>query len=242
MPACHPHFRTTVCRLRMILLLELLGLIRLNQAQLVSRRACTRASRTCYPRETLTAAELDNIMQTNLYAPIYLTRAITRQWLNVPVKLSESSDVRGQRDEQIDLKKKIILISSISGQIVNRPQCQMAYNASKAGLTMVGKVSFRSACLRTSGEKVKRGVEGKRRGSRNEREEHFSLPRSRCTGEGKQRLVGVGGRTKLKIALARRPLHAHLRPVLTPVPSRRMGEIRYPSQHGLPRLRFNGHD
>ena len=96
-------------------------------------------------------------MQTNLYAPIYLTRAITRQWLNVPVKLSEASDVfRGQRDEQIDLKKKIILISSISGQIVNRPQCQMAYNASKAGLTMVGKVSFRSGCLRTSEERARR--------------------------------------------------------------------------------------
>jgi len=83
-----------------------------------------------------------NIMQTNLFAPIYLTRAITRQWLNVPVALSESADVpRGKRDETLDLKKKIILISSISGQIVNRPQCQMAYNASKAGLTMVGKVS-----------------------------------------------------------------------------------------------------
>jgi hypothetical protein len=83
------------------------------------------------------------IMQTNLFAPIYLTRAVTRQWLDIPVALSDSADVaRGKRDETFDLKKKIIFISSISGQIVNRPQCQMAYNASKAGLTMVGKVRF----------------------------------------------------------------------------------------------------
>jgi len=141
------HVDTAKCRPRGILLWIYRASSGLTKPSWSRDEQCPRASRTCHSREQLTTAELDNIMQTNLYAPIYLTRAITRQWLNVPVKLSESSDVRGKRDEQIDLKKKIILISSISGQIVNRPQCQMAYNASKAGLTMVGKVSDCCGCL-----------------------------------------------------------------------------------------------
>ncbi|ORY31387.1 hypothetical protein BCR39DRAFT_526392 [Naematelia encephala] len=87
----------------------------------------------------MTDAELLNIMQINLFAPMYLTRAVVRQWLKVPVSLHSSSSDRGLRDQKLHLGKKILFVSSISGIVAMTPQKQAAYNASKAGLTMLAK-------------------------------------------------------------------------------------------------------
>jgi sorbose reductase len=70
-----------------------------------------------------------------------------RSWLDLP--LSPSSP--GAKDEQDltsddgrpkkDLRgKQILFISSISGLVAMSPQYQAAYNASKAGVTMLAKV------------------------------------------------------------------------------------------------------
>ncbi|RSH82080.1 uncharacterized protein EHS24_008284 [Apiotrichum porosum] len=67
-----------------------------------------------------TPVELATLMHTNLFAPIYLARAAVRYWLGLP------ATVQGD----------------ISGIVNMSPQFQMAYNASKAGLTMASKVSM----------------------------------------------------------------------------------------------------
>ena len=85
--------------------------------------------------------ELVNVMQTNLFAPIYLSRALVRHWLKLPTAVPSSQTPRGLRDEKLNLGKKILFISSISGHVSMSPQPQIAYNASKAGLTMAAKVS-----------------------------------------------------------------------------------------------------
>ncbi|WRT67710.1 uncharacterized protein IL334_004682 [Kwoniella shivajii] len=87
----------------------------------------------------MTDEELDKIMQINLFSPYYLSRAIVRHWLDLPIAISSESKERGKRDEKLNLGKKIIFISSISGLVAMTPQAQSAYNASKAGLTMFAK-------------------------------------------------------------------------------------------------------
>ncbi|WVQ96748.1 hypothetical protein IAU59_003855 [Kwoniella sp. CBS 9459] len=104
----------------------------------------------------MTDDELFKIMQVNLFAPFYLSRAAVRKWLGLPTSLSLSASAsapsstssekdqgaaeRGQRDtEGLKLGKKIIIVSSISGLVSMMPQAQCAYNASKAGVTMLAK-------------------------------------------------------------------------------------------------------
>lgn len=87
-----------------------------------------------------TPVELATLMHTNLFAPIYLARAAVRYWLGLPATVQ--GEYRGERDTAHSLSKKIIFISSISGIVNMSPQFQMAYNASKAGLTMASKVSM----------------------------------------------------------------------------------------------------
>ncbi|WVF69250.1 hypothetical protein IAT40_004026 [Kwoniella sp. CBS 6097] len=96
----------------------------------------------------MTDDELFKIMQVNLFAPFYLSRAAVREWLSLPPSLSANNnnnasnekEERGQRDtEGLKLGKKIIIVSSISGLVSMMPQAQCAYNASKAGVTMLAK-------------------------------------------------------------------------------------------------------
>ncbi|KAK4684803.1 hypothetical protein P7C73_g5362, partial [Tremellales sp. Uapishka_1] len=89
----------------------------------------------------MTDTELDTLMQTNLFAPYYLSRALMRHWLDLPTATpgSETDTTRGSRDKKVDLQKKILFVSSISGIVAMKPQAQSAYNASKAGLTMLAK-------------------------------------------------------------------------------------------------------
>ena len=78
---------------------------------------------------------------TNFYAPIYLSRALVRHWLKLPASVSAESSESGLRDQKVDLGKKILFVSSISGIVAMTPQMQMSYNSSKAALTMAAKVS-----------------------------------------------------------------------------------------------------
>ncbi|WVR06283.1 hypothetical protein IAU60_003313 [Kwoniella sp. DSM 27419] len=91
----------------------------------------------------MTDDEMFKIMQVNLFSPLYLSRAVTRKWLDLPTGISsganDASAPRGKRDEKVNLNKKIIFVSSISGLVAMQPQAQSAYNASKAGLTMFAK-------------------------------------------------------------------------------------------------------
>ena len=78
-------------------------------------------------------------MGVNLYAPIYLSRAFARHWLGLPTKVGSSS-ADETKPEKLNLKKKIIFVSSISSFVNMTPQYQVAYHASKAGVTMAAKV------------------------------------------------------------------------------------------------------
>ncbi|ORX39336.1 hypothetical protein BD324DRAFT_619289 [Kockovaella imperatae] len=85
----------------------------------------------------MTDEELEHIMKINLFAPVYLARAFTRHWLGLPATVQSDHQV-GKLDT-INLKKKILFVSSISGIVNMTPQRQMAYNASKGGLTMAAR-------------------------------------------------------------------------------------------------------
>ena len=94
-------------------------------------------------RDTITdctPAELQHVMGVNLFAPIYLSRAFARHWLGLPTKVDPNA--KAQMLDKADLKKKILFISSISGIVNMTPQRQVAYNASKGGLTMAAKVKL----------------------------------------------------------------------------------------------------
>jgi len=86
--------------------------------------------------------DLNSVFSVNLVAPIYLARALTRHWLKLPTAVPANSPThpdKGLRDQKVDLNKRILMISSISGLVNMTPQQQVAYNASKAGLTMAAK-------------------------------------------------------------------------------------------------------
>ena len=89
------------------------------------------------------------MITVNLIAPLYLSRALMRHWLDLPASVHSQSSGQGKRDQKVNLDKRILMISSISGLVNMTPQKQVAYNASKGGLTMAAKVSHpRFACLR----------------------------------------------------------------------------------------------
>ncbi|WWC61618.1 uncharacterized protein I303_104202 [Kwoniella dejecticola CBS 10117] len=102
-------------------------------------------------RETvdMSDSELDWIMKTNLYAPITLCRGFVRHWLGMGAAVKTEADP-GKPTGKANLNKRILVVSSISGVVNMRPQRQMAYNVSKAGLTM--------ACKSLAGEWAKYGV------------------------------------------------------------------------------------
>lgn len=83
--------------------------------------------------------DLRRMFDVNLVAPLFLARAFTRHWLGLPAAISENETAQGSRKDGVKLNKKIVFISSISGLVNMSPQYQVAYNASKAGLTMASK-------------------------------------------------------------------------------------------------------
>ena len=90
--------------------------------------------------------EFENIFQTNTFGPYYLSRALMRSWLDLPIPLSSSeptisssTDDRSKPSKSLK-GKQILFVSSISGLVAMTPQFQAAYNASKAGVTMLAKV------------------------------------------------------------------------------------------------------
>jgi NAD(P)-dependent dehydrogenase (short-subunit alcohol dehydrogenase family) len=69
-----------------------------------------------------------------------------RSWLDLPIALtsseptiSSSTDDRSKASKNLK-GKQILFVSSISGLVAMTPQFQAAYNASKAGVTMLAKV------------------------------------------------------------------------------------------------------
>ena len=84
--------------------------------------------------------ELDWIMKCNLYAPITLSRGFVRHWLGMGASVKSANDP-GKPEGKVALNKRILCVSSISGIVNMTPQRQVAYNASKAGLTMACRVS-----------------------------------------------------------------------------------------------------
>lgn len=74
-----------------------------------------------------TDAQFRDTFETNTFFPYFLSRACYKSWF------PEGSDPSAKKD------KSILFVSSISGTIVNTPQPQSAYNASKAALTHLGK-------------------------------------------------------------------------------------------------------
>jgi sorbose reductase len=89
-----------------------------------------------------TDEDLNSVITVNLLAPLYLSRSLVRHWLGMPASVTSSSSEKGKREEKVNLNKRILMISSISGLVNMTPQKQVAYNASKGGLTMAAKVCF----------------------------------------------------------------------------------------------------
>lgn len=92
---------------------------------------------SCEEGRELMADDFKWVMDVNFSAPIYTSRAFVRHWLGLPSAVGETVP----RPEPRALNKKIIYVSSISAIVNMTPQVQMAYNSSKAALTMATKVS-----------------------------------------------------------------------------------------------------
>lgn len=78
--------------------------------------------------EKMTDDQFEEVFRVNTFSPFYLARAVHASWY--PGGYNTQLQKQG---------KSILFVSSISGSIVNLPQLQCAYNASKAALTMLGK-------------------------------------------------------------------------------------------------------
>jgi len=92
------------------------------------------------------SADLQQVFSVNTFGPYYLARALTRSWLSLPIDVTKPSsneplDIPAIQGTKLD--KQILFVSSVSGLAAMTPQRQTAYNASKAALTMMSKVSDR---------------------------------------------------------------------------------------------------
>jgi sorbose reductase len=87
--------------------------------------------------------DFKRIFEVNTYGPFYLSRALARSWLSLPISVDgAATDVASLKDVQ--LNKQLLIVSSISAHVAMYPQRQTAYNASKAAVTMMTKVRGRS--------------------------------------------------------------------------------------------------
>lgn len=93
-------------------------------ARTLSMGACTLCARDRLLR--LTSDEFKQVFEVNTFGGFYFARALARSWI-------AAKATKG---------KQILFVSSISGLIVNTPQRQAAYNASKGAVTMLSKVGL----------------------------------------------------------------------------------------------------
>lgn len=133
--------------------------------------------------------QFESVFQTNTFGPYYLSRALMRSWLSLPLAVSPDSEpnvpaIEEQGPKKKDLRgKQLLFVSSISGLVAMNPQYQAAYNASKAGVTMLAKVSLEACCQRERLELNKKFVteSGRRMGSiRSGRQLHLSCMSCTC--------------------------------------------------------------
>jgi NAD(P)-dependent dehydrogenase (short-subunit alcohol dehydrogenase family) len=80
--------------------------------------------------------EFRRIFEVNTFGGYYLARALARSWLGEEIPVGSSTT---GRPEARQLGKQILFVSSISAIVAMSPQRQMAYNASKAAVTMMAK-------------------------------------------------------------------------------------------------------
>lgn len=86
-----------------------------------------------------TPDDFRRLFEVNTYGPYYLSRALVRSWLDLPISVDpdvSQVDIKGINKT---LSKQILVVSSISGLVAMSPQRQAAYNASKAAVTMLSK-------------------------------------------------------------------------------------------------------
>ncbi|RSH82863.1 hypothetical protein EHS25_005853 [Saitozyma podzolica] len=92
-----------------------------------------------------TDADFQRLFDVNVSGPFYLSRALVRSWLSLPIPVdgtgtSSSLDITSLKgDKAVNLGKQILFVSSISGLVAMTPQRQAAYNASKGAVTMLSK-------------------------------------------------------------------------------------------------------
>ncbi|AFR99088.1 cytoplasmic protein [Cryptococcus neoformans C23] len=87
-----------------------------------------------------TDEDFQSIFAVNTFGPYYLSRALVRSWLGLPVSVNSVSDpIDVANAKNVNLKKQILFVSSISALVAMNPQRQTAYNASKGAVTMLAK-------------------------------------------------------------------------------------------------------
>lgn len=88
-----------------------------------------------------TDEDINRMFAVNTLGPFYFARQLARSWLDLPQDIPNDEDIRHEALQQsAKLDKQILFVSSVSGLVAMYPQRQTAYNASKAGLTMLAKV------------------------------------------------------------------------------------------------------
>ena len=85
-----------------------------------------------------------NVMATDLDSTYYCARAAGLHWRR---QKQDGTDINGEKLKNFSYGS-FIATASMSGHIVNIPQLQAAYNAAKAGVIHLGRVSDRGQiCL-----------------------------------------------------------------------------------------------
>ncbi|WOO80326.1 Sorbose reductase SOU1 [Vanrija pseudolonga] len=87
----------------------------------------------------MTDDDFKRLFEVNTYGPYYLSRALVRSWLDLPIGVDPSAAQPDIKSITRKLGKQILIVSSISGLVAMSPQRQAAYNASKAAVTMLSK-------------------------------------------------------------------------------------------------------
>lgn len=86
-----------------------------------------------------TPDDFKRLFEVNTFGPYYLSRALVRSWLDLPIGVDPSAAQPDIKSIDRKLGKQILIVSSISGLVAMSPQRQAAYNASKAAVTMLSK-------------------------------------------------------------------------------------------------------
>lgn len=93
------------------------------------------------PAETYTINDFEKTININLIGSFRIAQAVGRHMIAAtPTGQQRSTSLAGRPTSNLPLPdRSIILIASMSGTIVNYPQPQCAYNASKAGVIQLSK-------------------------------------------------------------------------------------------------------